>query len=294
MKSILELKELDKGDAKLVFSLSPRATRDKKIITVSDLMESDSFFRDYCAFRKFEPGYPLVTEFESLVKRRGFRYKYVELSKKVLNPKYLIKALRKSFGADGLKDETRSKMSEEELALYDKFSRAIFYEPIQNFNHKLRALSESEIFKRFANNANLLLVVGLIEPRLKEYFMRARMEVNDLFRLYLHDPWIAAPARLPYTKYALVIELYKEFIRTRCYAPYDVELIEGLPVFETLSITAGRRVAFKLARTEEFKELLSVDRMLDGDFSQWESHKVQEQFRKICLNNSDFERFLII
>lgn len=177
-------------------------------------------------------------------------------------------------------------MNAEEIALYHRFSRAIFYEPIQEFNHKLRAICEEDLIRELLKGSNALYYIEFIESNFREYFRKVRSQLKGLDKILpLKDPSINFSHWLPYRKYAIVMELYEKFIASHSYVSRKVELVEGLPLFETLSITAGRRVAFKLARTEEFKKLLSVKRMLNGDFSQWESHKVQEKFREICLNS---------
>ena len=56
----------------------------------------------------------------------------------------------------------------------------------------------------------------------------------------------------------------------------------NVPVLETLFETAMRRAAFKLAAMEEFKDIISVDKLLEGNFSVLKTKEFEETLLCLC------------
>ena len=280
--SLQELKGVVDDKKNLLFSITDRTPKTVKDVLFSALPSMyDGFL--YNVIRVYKASKEWDGDWISLVLDANEKRSMLYLTlKHVLNPTYLIKAYVKSFGTKYSKHKFKnipSVLSEEETALYDKFAKAIFSEPIGKLCEQLSPSLINAMFDKIEDEFKLTKGMETIAKRCRnnvEYYHIKHKDVIDQLR-----------SELPEFDDILGLMFLHKFLffkNTKSNLEAYGEILRGynVPVFETLFETAMRRAAFKLAAMEEFKDIISVDRLLKGDFSVLESKEFEETLLNLC------------
>ena len=280
--SLQELKGVGGDKKNLLFSITDRTPKTVKDVLFSALPGMyDGFLYNVLAVYKASKewnGDWISLVLDSNEKRSQL---YSSL-KHVLNPTYLIKAYVKSFGTKYSRHKFKnipSALSEEETALYDKFAKAIFSEPIGKLCEQLSPSLITAMFDGIENEFKFTKGMETIAKRCRnnvEYYHIKHKDVIDKLRNELPD-FDSILGLMFLHKY-----LFFRNVKSNLEAYGYVIRSYNVPVFETLFETAMRRAAFKLAAMEEFKDIISVDKLLEGDFSVLKTKEFEETLLGLC------------